>query len=80
MKGKFKCDFCNVIFEAEGIKEEWIDPIYGPCFKYVATCLKCKKEVTEYRPPKEQGAAHHESHGSACGCCSKANSCNMAED
>lgn len=78
MKGKFKCTSCSRIFEADGIKKEWKDPIYGPCFKYVAACPSCKGEGTEYRPPKVQNATSHEPHHSGCGCCSQAGSCDMA--
>lgn len=47
---KFKCDRCNRIFDAEGTKEEWRSPIYGPCYDYKAPCPSCGVPVKEYRP------------------------------
>ncbi len=45
---KFKCNKCNHIFNAKGVKQESIHPIYGPTFKRVAYCPKCKSEAEEY--------------------------------
>lgn len=53
---QFVCAVCQVEFEHEGIKKEYVDPIYGPCAKTVAPCPECEAESTEYRPPKPQKA------------------------
>jgi len=47
---KFYCKKCDKIFKAKGKKKTWKDPIFGPCYKIVAKCPKCKKECEEYRP------------------------------
>jgi hypothetical protein len=47
---KFKCFDCNNVFEAKGKKKEYIDPIYGPCSKWVSSCPDCKSEISEYNP------------------------------
>ncbi len=49
---KFKCDNCFSVFESEGKKKEWNDPIYGYCWKYIATCPECNEESVEYKKPK----------------------------
>lgn len=46
---KFKCDSCQKIFEAAGIKKEYKNPIYGPCWKRVANCPDCGIECDEFR-------------------------------
>ena len=53
---EFKCYTCEEIFEAEGRKKEYIDPMYGPCSKMVAECQTCHAEASEYRAPKPQKA------------------------
>ena len=52
----FKCYNCENIFEAEGFKKDYVDPMYGPCSKIVANCPICDKEASEYREPKPQKA------------------------
>jgi len=47
---KFYCPKCKKIFEAEGKKKEWQDPIYGHCWKRTAKCPVCGTESDEYRP------------------------------
>jgi hypothetical protein len=54
MNGKFWCGECKVTFTAVGEKKEWIDPIYGPCMKYVSACPGCGFECNEYREPSVQ--------------------------
>jgi hypothetical protein len=76
----FKCYTCEEIFQAEGVKKEYIDPMYGPCAKMVADCPICHAEATEYRAPKPQKAGVGSSADIApcgmtpgqagCGCCS----------
>ena len=56
MKKKFNCQECNKIFEADPICKEYHDPVFGPCFTFVANCPECGKESTEYRKPKPQKA------------------------
>jgi hypothetical protein len=46
---KFYCEKCQKIFEAEGIKEEYSSPIYGPCWKHVFQCPDCGSKCDEYR-------------------------------
>ena len=77
---KFKCYTCEVVFEAEGRKKEYMDPMYGPCSKVVADCTECGGEAIEYRDPKPQKAGSGYSSEVApcgmtpgqagCGCCS----------
>lgn len=49
MKNKFFCQKCQVIFEAEGMKKEYEDHIYGQCWKRIASCPACDAECEEYR-------------------------------
>lgn len=46
---KFYCSGCQNIFEAEGRKIEYTNPVYGPCWERKATCPKCGNECDEYR-------------------------------
>ncbi len=72
---EFKCHDCHVVFEAEGTKIEYIDPIYGPCAKTVAECPVCGAECTEYRKPKPaKGTSSQQDscpayHSGSCSCC-----------
>jgi hypothetical protein len=50
--GKFQCSKCQKIFEAEGKKKEWQDPIYGHCWKRIAKCPVCGNESEEYWPKR----------------------------
>jgi hypothetical protein len=49
---KFYCNTCRKEFDAQGRKEEFISPVYGPCSHYVADCPDCGRESSEYRAPK----------------------------
>lgn len=49
---KFYCTNCQKEFEAEGRKDEYVSPVYGPCSHYVADCPDCGRESSEYRTPK----------------------------
>lgn len=49
MKSKFYCQKCQEIFETEGVKLEYKDPIYGPCWKRVADCPDCGSKCDEFR-------------------------------
>ncbi len=62
---KFYCTRCKNIFEAEGIKKEWIDSLYGPCWKIVAKCPLCNSECDEYRA---SGSSKKEKTLPSCGC------------
>lgn len=74
----FKCYNCELVFEAEGYKKDYIDPMYGPCSKIVAECQTCKGEATEYRAPKpgkassggDIAACGMTPSQAGCGCCS----------
>ena len=48
MKNKFYCQKCKSIFEAEGKKIEYQDPIYEHCCRRVANCPTCNAECSEY--------------------------------
>lgn len=54
---KFVCKECDKIFEAKPVKKEYNDPVFGPCVKYVAECLDCKAECSEFVKPKPQKAS-----------------------
>lgn len=75
MKGLFECRSCTKLFEAEGTKDEWIDPVVGPCFKYVAGCPDCKSICAEFRKPK-QGKEKH-MHAGPCGNCCHGGQCGV---
>ncbi|HDP75920.1 MAG TPA: hypothetical protein ENN49_08630 [Bacteroidales bacterium] len=65
------CKTCNVKFDANRTKTEWIDAAFGPCSKMVAKCPECGNECDEYCAPK-QGSANsnqHVSHAPSCGSC-----------
>jgi hypothetical protein len=47
---EYKCYDCNKIFKAKGSKKEFIDPIYGPCSKWVALCPHCGAESVQHDP------------------------------
>ncbi|MGB9745320.1 MAG: hypothetical protein ACPLXM_00115 [Bacteroidales bacterium] len=49
---RFYCSTCRKEFEAEGRKDEYVSPVYGPCSHYIADCPDCGKECGEYRVPK----------------------------
>ena len=75
---EFKCYDCELIFESEGSKKEYIDPMYGPCLKTVAACPTCNEEASEFRSPKPQKSGSGNQVASCgmtpsqagCGCCS----------
>ena len=56
MKKQFFCPKCNTIFNGDPVRKEYIDPIYGPCFKFVANCPDFKHESGEFIKPKPQKA------------------------
>lgn len=71
MNRRFKCNCTGNIFEAEGRKVEWTDPVYGASFKYVAPCPSCGKDLNEYRAPKgkeKQQSFSAPACGAGCGC------------
>jgi hypothetical protein len=48
----FHCEDCNITFEDhQGLKKEYRDHIYGPCWKYIAYCPQCKQESSQKRVP-----------------------------
>ncbi|MBN1988982.1 MAG: hypothetical protein JW783_06300 [Bacteroidales bacterium] len=65
----FLCKACNVKFEAEGEKQEWLDATFGPCSKIVAACPSCGVAADEYRAPKQSANAPSHGHAPACGAC-----------
>jgi len=72
---KFKCQVCQIEFEASGIRQEYHDPIYGPCARMIDLCPICGEECRESRTPKPQKTATSADFpcGSApsgsCSCC-----------
>ena len=70
MLTKYTCSHCKTIFEAEGNKKEWTNPIYGPCMKYVALCPDCQAECDEYRVPQQSKISSAIPQSSCNGCCS----------
>jgi hypothetical protein len=49
----FYCEECKITFENnQGLKKEYRDYIYGPCWKYIAYCPQCEQECSEKRVPK----------------------------
>ena len=56
MKIQFICRKCDSIFSANPVRKEYIDPMYGPCFKSIAKCPVCNEECGEYVKPKPQKA------------------------
>jgi hypothetical protein len=74
----FYCDQCKKKFEGEKTKDETMHPIYGACWKYVATCPECKTVCDEYkdkvslRSSPDGGCCMERSGGhqhSGCCCC-----------
>jgi len=61
----FLCKTCNQKFEAEGIRFDWNDPIYGPCSKLTATCPCNGEDCDEFRPLKSNKEL--EPTGASCG-------------
>lgn len=51
---KFVCPECSSVFESEGTKKVWDDPVYGSCWKYIAVSPCCNAESGEYSKPKMQ--------------------------
>ena len=72
MKSTFKCFACEKIFEAEGKKVDYMDPIYGACSRIISTCPTCELESSEYRKPRPVKVMRANNYG--CGDC---NSCGM---
>ena len=46
---KFYCQNCQKVFKAQGIKQDYTSPIYGPCWKRIAKCPDCGAECDEFR-------------------------------
>lgn len=68
----FYCKTCDQKFEAEGNKQEWIDPIYGPCSKFTAPCPVNGEICEEFRPVKTSKGEGGASSAPSCGmggCC-----------
>lgn len=72
---KFTCKHCKTVFEGESLKKEYLDQIYGACFKYVSLCPDCKAEADEYRAPKVKSRNSSNlpscgmNRGGGCACC-----------
>lgn len=46
---QFYCSNCKKKFESAKIKDESLHPIYGPCWKYIASCPDCNTSCDEYK-------------------------------
>lgn len=76
---KFNCKNCNEDFEClNPQKKEYIDPIYGSCWKYIAFCPSCNTECSEKsgnKPIKKSKPSiplyQQNSCGQGSGCCGK---------
>jgi len=73
MTMKFECTKCCVVFEDEGTKKEWKDPVYGFCWKTIAYCPSCNAECSEYRHKRSKkncssGSCSNCNCGGSCGC------------
>ena len=53
MISRFYCKECDQVFDAEGTKIEYMDPVFGPCARYVTNCPTCDTESKEYIKPKQ---------------------------
>ncbi len=60
----YKCFDCRHIFQAEGEKKEFVDPVYGPCLKWNAQCPLCGAEAVQHesKPGKQKSGG-----GAPCG-------------
>jgi len=82
---KFHCKNCRRVFEAQGKRTEWADPIYGPCHKWTTDCPDCKSLCDEYRPKSfsKKDSAHEEDMGSPgetpCGNFPECGNCGLDE-
>ncbi len=73
----FHCRNCNLDFEIhDPQKKEYMDPVYGYCWKYIAFCPECEAECSEKPKPKpgkkEQNSVREFPRGGCCpgsGCC-----------
>jgi len=73
MRSQFFCKNCKKIFEAEGIKKEYTDPVFGPCSSFHAFCPDCNAECSEYIKPKRikiSSSSNIPSSGCSGPCCS----------
>lgn len=70
---KFKCYHCNLVFEAEGNLKNFMDAIYGPCSRWVADCIQCGEECSQYsvNPARNNNSGTMAPCGnySSCSCC-----------
>jgi len=69
MKRQFYCETCESIFEANGKKQNLTSKLFGPTWKYVASCPNCENEAGEYKPvsmSKKGGAGLSNSVPSSC--------------
>ena len=57
---KFICTNCELVFESQNLeKNEYIDPIFGPCWNYTAVCPECgsvSNEKTEKKNSRNSTA------------------------
>lgn len=69
----YKCYDCGKLFKAKGRKKDFIDPVYGPCSKWVAPCPGCGGESGEYsvNPGKSKPTKGSAPCGryDSCNCC-----------
>ncbi|MFW5707232.1 MAG: hypothetical protein ACOCX0_01505 [Bacteroidota bacterium] len=66
----FFCAACSLTFEdSQGLKKEYQDYIYGPCWKYIAYCPQCQQECSEKRTPNPGKAKTEVPMGCGGGAC-----------
>ncbi len=59
----FKCEQCGNTYLAQGNKQSYVNPVYGPCERYVSSCPACGGEGYEFQ--KNPG---NKKQASSCGC------------
>jgi hypothetical protein len=71
---KYYCESCKSVFQLNGTKKEFSNPIYGVCWKTVALCPTCNTECDEYTEPSQKKSKSKPSapacgmKGGCCGC------------
>ncbi|HBB90332.1 MAG: hypothetical protein A2X22_11485 [Bacteroidetes bacterium GWF2_49_14] len=64
-----------MIFEGPGRKQDYNDPMYGPCSRIISDCPSCGAESAEFRKPKpaKNNSSPQDScpayHSGGCSCC-----------
>lgn len=76
---KYFCKSCDLVFESQNpVRNEYLDPIFGPCWNYTAACPECGdicSEKTEKKNAKKKSTGAVPAYpqnfcgtGGCCGC------------